>query len=742
MKLNSKLITNNYFFIGFIIILVGILTLINNLYFYNHVERSTYRNAFQLKSILLDEIEFCRKNRISGIRYRENIEAIVKNFSTTAYYNDTIILKHEDMGTLWEKPTTDWDKVVASHIEIILPKLKSDNHLYYNAQVKFDGYLYFISVIRSMTFSIFDKGAKFFNSSTVTEDERKLFSTLREKLNEYESVAKRFNQLVGKKYKNALTDDEITSYKKLEEESLIAKLSDSELESYELLKSEINKSELTNSDIKTALYRSSPVIGFALFAIILAWFFRRRELQRLEIEKELEKEKKNKEILETNFGVTEQNDDMDLYDAVMKNDISKLKNIKSVNPTMNIIKFNAMVDHTEEAKLRILDVLIEKGIDLNFHDEDGMTALMYYAIGNVNNEKDSKIIETLTKNGIDINAQNKSGMTALMLCSVKNRPASVEILINNRADINIRHNLTAKELAATEEIRSIIRTAENHTPQKLVKLLSNFTIDTPFKLTTHLWESKNDIVEKYGDFDGYMSAIKKQFNEMSVELEKLSPNLYNKIYAFLVEENPDKNYSWCSKADINLGWLSVQGLREWCNSGNLPKNFKLSSSIFMGRKQIHYFGEIVDLFKQEIEVRAGYQITSMPNVEFSRRDFYTDTQNFATVIAKIFDEMHKHKEFEQIEVSNKELEDRSIEIKITQVGSFGDKNASDMLQEIHDGDFADIKKALTNLCDWSIESSFEDEHFRINFLHSNNLKDIEILQTKPKGFTHILRFYK
>jgi hypothetical protein len=112
------------------------------------------------------------------------------------------------------------------------------------------------------------------------------------------------------------------------------------------------------------------------------------------------------------------------------------------------------------------------------------------------------------------------------------------------------------------------------------------------------------------------------------------------------------------------------------------------------------------------------------------------------VIAKIFAEMNKREEYPNIEVTNKELDDRSIEIRITQVGSFGNKNSNEMLQEIEDGDFADLEANLTNLCDWSIESSFENENFRVNFLHSNNVKDIEILPTKPKGFTHILRFYK
>ena len=44
-------------------------------------------------------------------------------------------------------------------------------------------------------------------------------------------------------------------------------------------------------------------------------------------------------------------------------------------------------------------------------------------------------------------------------------------------------------------------------------------------------------------------------------------------------------------------------------------------------------------------------------------------------------------------------------------------------------------------CDWSIESDFEDTSYRVNYLKSSNVKDIEKLEYKPSGFTHILRFY-
>ncbi len=66
-----------------------------------------------------------------------------------------------------------------------------------------------------------------------------------------------------------------------------------------------------------------------------------------------------------------------------------------------------------------------------------------------------------------------------------------------------------------------------------------------------------------------------------------------------------------------------------------------------------------------------------------------------------------------------------------------------MLEAAGDGDFGDIKEWLTNLCDWSIESSFEDKNYRVNYLRSDqNIAEIELLDYIPKGFTHILRFYK
>ena len=156
-----------------------------------------------------------------------------------------------------------------------------------------------------------------------------------------------------------------------------------------------------------------------------------------------------------------------------------------------------------------------------------------------------------------------------------------------------------------------------------------------------------------------------------------------KIFSFLFESESKDGYSWCGKAPINIGWSSLSGLKEWCNSGKNPYDFKLKKSIMVPpRVQISKFGEVINLFKQEIEIRADFKnlesIFSMQKNELgkfklnlasaklSNRQFYTDTQKFSWAIAKIFSEIKKRNAFPNIEVISVELEDRSIELKITQ----------------------------------------------------------------------------
>lgn len=778
MKFPTKLLTNKYLFILSIIFLVTILTAINNYYFYDHVSESSKRNAKQLKMLLENEIQYCRNNSvISAKSCRENIRNLVRAFSEKAYYNDAIILKFENhnRGNFdWEKQKNDWDKVVASSIEIIIPKIKNNNKkIYYYSRVDFNKLLYLSSIFRSMTFSIFDKGQKLFKNADATKEEKLKYENLKQKMENYANFFKdkekkeEFYRLLKEKYMHTISPDNLIKLDKLNKDIDNYKLSKKEWNLYTKLKQKISPSEISKIEWDVIKKRSRPAIGFAIFTIILMWLFRKREQSIQKVQKELEQEKKNREILETTFDVTEDHDDIKLYEAIMSNDITKLQEVKLIHPTMNILKFNAMIEHTEDEKLERLKILIEKGVDLNFKDNDGMTVLMYYALGNVKNDKNSKIIEFLLGKELDIDAQNKSGMTALMLCAMKNRPASVQILINNGADINIKQDLTAKELAATKEIGDMIAKVENHFPRQLATILRKFNEDdNPFKPTAHGWDFEFtegygwdfEFMEEYGNFKTFMIAAKKQWNEIGQELYKLRPNLYKKINNFLfADANTIEN--WCSKNEdrLAIGWSSLDGLEKWCNEGNDPFKFRLSKTYTVDGKDIQLFGDIIKLFKQEIQIRRESDF--LKNIFIKKEDdldyeydfalinlegkqFYTDTESFQKAMNIIFQQFQDNSEFKNITIEIVDDEKgQYYDLKITQHGSFANINALQLLEKSNGGNFSSIKRTLKNLCDWSVESCYNDECFRVNILKSSNIKDIEQLDYKVQGFTHIMRFY-
>lgn len=83
-----------------------------------------------------------------------------------------------------------------------------------------------------------------------------------------------------------------------------------------------------------------------------------------------------------------------------------------------------------------------------------------------------------------------------------------------------------------------------------------------------------------------------------------------------------------------------------------------------------------------------------------------------------------------------------MEIRIKHIGSTSGKTSNELLNRKYEGDFGSIFKELCSLCDWSIETICIDGSYRLNYLKSNDINDIEKLDYKLDGFTHILRFYK
>ena len=314
---------------------------------------------------------------------------------------------------------------------------------------------------------------------------------------------------------------------------------------------------------------------------------------------------------------------------------------------------------------------------------------------------------------------------------------------------------------------NIIDISINHNPKELVRILSNFRKDNPVKFTTHDWDGgfMNTFKDNYTDFKGFLDVINEEWIKIESNLKVLSENLYKKIYTFLLETNPSIDYSWCSDGDINIGWSSIDGLEEWCNNGNDPFKFKLQKTYTIGDQTISTFEDVIALFKQEIQIRSEndklekifkekrkelYYFFKKLNIELEMdlinlegKSFYIDTQVLKSVINKIFKDVKKREKFNKIKVELIEDEDSKFyDLKITQVDSVSGKSCKDMKDIVTGGDSSIIKKDLMHLCDWSIESSYNNESYRINYLTSSSNNEEEILEYLPEGFTHILRFYK
>ncbi|WP_121628764.1 hypothetical protein [Poseidonibacter antarcticus] len=275
----------------------------------------------------------------------------------------------------------------------------------------------------------------------------------------------------------------------------------------------------------------------------------------------------------------------------------------------------------------------------------------------------------------------------------------------------------------------------SNNPQSLVKILTNFTEDKPMKFTTHDWDFGELSKSDYKNFDGYMAEVKTQWLAIKDDLKTLSPNLYKEVYNFL----------WETDSTEALGWSSMDGLKNWCNAGNKPFDFK-------------DFKEIVNVFKRKIEIRKDTMLEDIfiqerkklgrkykvELIKLKGVTFYTDTEKLINVIKTIFSQMHEVERHEYTNIIVEVLGDSTkefIELKIMQLGAQAGSDAYVMLEEVQNGDFAGIKENLNNLCDWSIESSYEDKNYRVNYLTSNTSQNIEELNYKPNGFTHILRFY-
>lgn len=95
----------------------------------------------------------------------------------------------------------------------------------------------------------------------------------------------------------------------------------------------------------------------------------------------------------------------------------------------------------------ILKLLISRGANVNIANKDGVTPLMrvHDQLGNNNNAA------ILVRAGADINAISKKKRTALMFATAACHAAKVRLLIDNKADVNIRSDDGNTALSLAQE---------------------------------------------------------------------------------------------------------------------------------------------------------------------------------------------------------------------------------------------------------------------------------------------------
>lgn len=146
------LLANRYVFGGLWIFFVTILTGINNYYFYEFVEDTSYRNATQLENTILSQSPCLNEPAVSEY-CKNSIVSLIKAHSEKSFYNHSTTILENNKTIIWQHLYPK-KSVTGSDIKIMFGD--HDNNISITYATYFNTPEFLMSIFRSMTFSISD----------------------------------------------------------------------------------------------------------------------------------------------------------------------------------------------------------------------------------------------------------------------------------------------------------------------------------------------------------------------------------------------------------------------------------------------------------------------------------------------------------------------------------------------------------------------------------------------------------
>jgi RNA-directed DNA polymerase len=328
------------------------------------------------------------------------------------------------------------------------------------------------------------------------------------------------------------------------------------------------------------------------------------------------------------------------------------------------------------------------------------------------------------------------------------------------------NGISAKEKTKPAEIITLQKISKPilHAPKELVSILKKFSVENSvLRYATHTWDAGKE-EQRFDGYEDFIRKIKSEFDLIDNHFIKLSPMLRAKIVAFLFQKNINESKGWGTQR-IKFGWSSPE-IREalLLNPEIQPENILLPvQHQFVlknanGITTIQRFKQVIDIFKNEIEIRDDSSalldlilelhdrfLPELPILNLENLDdksFYVDVDYLRKALELIFLGMSSQSEKYQMSYTMEETKE-FYSLRILHHHSFCRGLSKDSEKfGLHRGDFSTIKNRLTNLCDWSIETEFAEGSYRVNFLSSDpGLASTEKTLEQP-GFSHILKFYK